>query len=75
MNLIGCVFVITAVILIIFHIGSDSFSDTCVDCDKESCSEWNLKSVIKKINSELDGVNKVFGVVSIRKKLSYLYIV
>jgi hypothetical protein len=74
MNSIGWVFIITAVILMTLSIlAVIVFLILVLIGIKRAALEFGR--VITKINSELDGVNKVSGVVSTKRKLSSLVIV
>ncbi|BCI50712.1 MAG: hypothetical protein Ta2C_08580 [Candidatus Endomicrobiellum trichonymphae] len=73
MNSIGLVFIIIGVILITLSVVAVTvFLILMLIGIKKSAIEF--RRFIKKINSELDGVNKVSGVASMRRKLSSLVI-
>jgi hypothetical protein len=73
MNSIGWIFIIAAVILIaLFVVTVTFFLILMLVRIKKAAVEFG--KVITKINGELDDVSKIFGVVSMRKKLSSLVI-
>jgi uncharacterized protein YoxC len=74
MSSIGWVFIITAVILITLSVLVVTvFLILVLIGIKKTAVEF--ERVIKKLSSELDGANKVSGIVSMRRKLSSLVIV